>query len=98
ELGRVLLGLSEPFSQRLVPSLCLYHSEFLIAINKNVVGGERLAALPVALNATRGDAVLAQNAAAVHNSPAGSSQRRVDVLRSCLCLIHHAAVSWPLNA
>ena len=90
-LAGVVLGLGDALGERLVPRLGLDHGQLAVAVDEDVVGGERLAAVAVALDAARRDRVLAQDAAALDDAPAGRLERGVDVLGSGLGFVHASA-------
>ena len=89
-LARVVLRLRHAFRQRLVPRLGFVHRELAVAIDQHVVGGERLAAFAVALDAARRDGMFPQNLAALDDAPARRFQGGVNVLGAGLGFVHQA--------
>ena len=88
ELAGVVLRLRHAFGQRFVPRLGLDDGQLGVAIDQHVIGGERLAAPPVAFDAAQRDRILAPNAAALDDAPAGGRERGVDVLGSGFGFVH----------
>jgi len=71
QLARIVFRLSYAFGQLLVQRLGFDDAELGIAIFQHVIGGERLAAFAVALEAAGSDGILAPEAAAFDDAPAG---------------------------
>ena len=88
QLAGIVLRLRHAFGQRLVPRLGLDHGQLVVAIDQHVVGGQRLAAPPVAFDAAQRDRILAADAAALDHAPARRLQRGIDVLGSGLGFVH----------
>ena len=88
ELAGVVLGLRHAFGQRFIPRLGLDDGELGVAIDQHVIGGERLAAPPVAFDAAERDRVFAPDAAAFDDAPARRLQRGIDMLGSGFGFVH----------
>ena len=70
---------------------CEYTADFIrfgAAIFQNLIGGERLAALAVAFDATGGNGMLATDADALDDAPARRFKGVVNVLGACFSLVH----------
>ena len=71
----------------------------MIAIDQHVIGGERLAAPPVAFDAAQRDRILAPDAAAFDHAPARRLEGGVDVLGSGFGFVHaRASTVAPVKA
>ena len=82
------MACATPSVSGFVPRLGLDDGELGVAIDQHVVGGERLAAPAVAFDAAERDRILAPDAAALDDAPAGRLQRGIDVLGSGLGFVH----------
>ena len=91
---RIALGLTHPLGIGLVPCLGLHHGQFGVAVHQYIVGNVSLGPLGVALQSAQSDAMLAQNAAAIHHAPACRLQCRVDVFGAGLCFVHGCLSSF----
>ena len=85
---RVVFGLRHSLGHLFVPGLGLDDGEFVIAIDQDVIGSERLAASAVAFEATQRDRIFAPDAAAFDHAPARRRQRGVNALGSGLGFVH----------
>jgi hypothetical protein len=63
-----------------VPGLGLDDGELGVAVDEDVIGGEGLTPAAVPFEPAEGDRVLAANAAAVDDAPAGGRRGGVDVV------------------
>ena len=88
ELGGVLLGLTHAFGERQPIGLGFHHRQGGVAVAEHVVGAEALAAAAAAFNAPGGNRKLAANAAALHHTPTGRHQQRIDQLSAGFGLVH----------
>ena len=88
QLAGVVLGLRHAFGQFFVPRLGLDDGQLGVAIVQHVIGGERLAASPVAFDAARRDRIFAPDAAALDHAPARRLQRGVDMFGSGFGFVH----------
>ncbi|HLS81163.1 MAG TPA: hypothetical protein VK025_07155 [Steroidobacter sp.] len=88
ELGRVILGLLHSERQRLIPRFGFNDGQTGVAIDEQVIGGERLRSPPMPLQSPKGDRVLAPYAAAFNHAPACRFQCRVDVISAGFGLVH----------
>ena len=97
ELRGVVLGLADTGGEFLVPRLGLNDGELGVAIDEHVVGDVGLAAPPVALDATGGDTMLAQDFAAFDDAPTDRFQGGVDMLGACLGFVHWSSMSQVMS-
>ena len=97
QLAGVILSLTHPGSEWLVPCFSFDHCQLGIAILQHIVSRERLAPFTVAFQSPQGDGVLAANAAAWGDAPASGHQHGVDMVAACLCFVLHvlSLSMWP---
>ena len=88
QLSRVALGLRHPLGQRLAPGFGLDHRQLGVAVHQHIVGNVSPRSAASTLQATRRDAVLAQNAAAFHYAPACGCKGWVDVFGAGFGFVH----------
>ena len=93
QLAGVVLGLRHALGQRFIPRLGLDDGELGVAILKHVIGGERLAASPVAFDAAERDRIFAPDAAAFDDAPARRFQGGIDMLGSGFGFVHGGSTS-----
>ena len=92
------MACATPSVSGFVPRLGLDDGQLGVAIDQHVIGGERLAAPPVAFDAAQRDRIFAPDAAAFDHTPARRLQRGVDVLGSGFGFVHVRFYSWPVKA
>ena len=83
-----MLGLAETFRQRGVEGLRLDDGELGVAILEQVVGDVGMAAAAMPFEPAEGDLVLAPNAAAGDDAPAGRGEGGIDVLGAGFGFVH----------
>ena len=88
ELVGVVLGLGHPFREGGCVGLRLHHRQLGVAVAEHVVGGERLAAAAAPLQPTGRDRKLTPDTAALHDTPAGGSEQRIDPFSAGFGLVH----------
>src|SRR5262245_24790497 len=70
----------------------------MVAILEDVIRGERLASLPMTLEAAMRDRLFPPNAAALNHTPACRRECGIDMFGSRLGFIHMQYYSWPVKA
>src|SRR6185437_8398290 len=88
ELVGVVLGLRNAFRYFFIPGFGLDYGELGIAVDENIIGGERFAAPPERFDAPGRDGIFTGNAAALDDAPTGGFEGGVDVLGSGFGFVH----------
>ena len=88
QLGGVLLGLTNPFRQRLIPRLSLHHRQLGVAVFQHIVSLERLPAPAVPFDPALGYGIFAPDAAPLHHTPACGSKGGINMFGAGFGFVH----------
>ncbi len=90
QLAGVVLGLPNALGQRLIPCFGFDNRQLDVAVFEDIVCGQRLATLASSFQATERNRILAPDATAFDDAPAGSGQCGVDVFGAGFGFVHGA--------